>query len=111
MRNGRWRVATNGPDWTDVRVTMGALAELHKCQCYLELAPDGPGAGGGIVVRALLVSNAPVDGLKPAEIGLSKEWPNKTGQSMTEAAFDLLYQLDVMALARWWHQEELTYGA
>jgi hypothetical protein len=106
MANGRWRSAVNGPDWTDVRVMMGCLAELHHSQCYLELAPDGSSAGAVLVVRALLVSNTPGSDLTAQELGVSKEWPDKEGSTVPELAYRLLYDLDRVALLKWWQQGE-----
>jgi hypothetical protein len=107
MSNGRWRAAVNGPDWTDVRATMGALGELHSCTCYLELAPDGSGPGVGLVIRALLVSNTPGSDLKAAELGISREWPNRESASMEQTAYRLLYELDHLATQKWWENGKL----
>jgi hypothetical protein len=107
MSNGRWRAATVGPDWTDVRATMGALGELHEASCYLELACDGARPGVGLVIRALLVSNKPGSELKAVELGLSREWPNRESATVEQTAYRLLYELDRLALMKWWEQGRL----
>lgn len=107
MENGRWRVAVNGPDWTDIKGMMRALGDLHRSSCYLEVACDGLWDGSGLVIRALLVSNEPGSDLKNCELGISREWPNRDGRTFEGQTMDVLYKLDYLASEKWWKQGEL----
>jgi hypothetical protein len=92
----------------DVRQMMLALGDLHHSSCYLEVAADGLAQGPGLVLRALLVSNAPGSDLKNCELGLSREWPNRDGRTVEGQVMELLYKLDYLATEKWWKQGELV---
>jgi len=90
----QWQASSNGPDWTDVLITMKAIEDCHNVSVVFSLAPGlfaGP-AGMLTVSARQLGKDASVLGSYLAAI--SGEWPCPDHRDMAACVYAGLLRLD-----------------
>jgi len=90
----QWAKSSNGPDWTDVLMTMTAIEELNTCRVGLTVTPASHGHNGG----GKCVAWADFDTLPgsdfPKRVEVSFTWPSGRGLGLVGAAYRALIELD-----------------
>lgn len=84
----------NGPDWTDVALTMSALQQVHECRVELTVTTAGVGGSGGYVLRAIARFDTLPGSDAPKEVYGVATWPNAHLAEMPATAYRLLLELD-----------------
>lgn len=85
---------SNGPDWTDVLMTMNAVEVTHTCRVKLTITAAGQGrSGGGKVVATALFDTLPGSDL-PKQVETELTWPSGKGLGLVGSAYRLLLELD-----------------
>jgi hypothetical protein len=89
-----WEKSSNGPDWTDVLITMKAIEDLHSVSVTFTLVPGVfAGPAGMLTIAARSVStDASLLGSYVAAI--SGEWPCERHDDLAACAYAGLISLD-----------------
>lgn len=90
----QWAKSSNGPDWTDVLMTMSALEGMHECHVGLTVIPliNGHNGGGKVEVWAEFAT-LPGSSL-PARVSVGFTWPSGKGLGLVGSAYRALIELD-----------------
>lgn len=111
MAKSKWQGQQNGPDWTDVMLTLKAVEKLHGVLVTITLGGnvfDGP--GGYTCIAALRVP-AEANVLGEPVVALSAEWPCSEHRDLVACVFAGLYELDSVLSKKLWEQNELGLQA
>jgi hypothetical protein len=107
----QWDKASNGPDWTDIAVTMRAIEQLHDVTLTIALVCgvfEGP---------ALYVTISAFKGGKDASvlgtpvICLSGEYPCKDHREIEGCLYAALLEMDFALTKKLWNQLDLPFTA
>lgn len=101
----RWLASSNGPDWTDIRRTMGELGFQHSASIYLEVLPDGFKHGPQLWFVVTAVSDVHSHDLEPVEEAVAGGWPNTDNATVEGLVYALLLKLDFQVTEKWYQQE------
>jgi len=98
----RWRVSSNGPDWTDIRGVIQELQAKYACSVLVSLVP----AGGHYAVawRVMVVASWHVwrGDQELGSCGAHDSYPSVNYGSLEGCVMALLYRLDdEMAVSRY----------
>jgi len=102
----QWAKSTNGPDWTDLRAMMVAIGGLHSAQLELIVSPLGIGSTGCVTVKALAHFDLLPGSSLPEIVQTAATWPNANSATLTDLAYNLLWQLD-FEIGKVYSQESL----
>lgn len=85
---------TNGPDWTDIAMYLGALDELHECKAGVLITTAGEARNGALRVT-LMARFAVVPGSAlPEEVVVEGGWPCAESHSLEAHVYEGIYRLD-----------------
>jgi len=103
-----WLESFDGPDWTDVLITMKAIEDCHNVSVTFTLIPGlFAGPAGMLTVGARQLSkDASVLGSYVAAI--SGEWPCREHKEMSACVYAGLLRLDVELDRKVWEQNTLA---
>ena len=104
----QWQASSNGPDWTDVLITMKAIEDFHNVSVMFTLVPGvfaGP-AGMLTVAARQLGKDASVMGSYVAAI--SGEWPCPDHKDLACCVYAGLLSLDHELGKKVWEQKSLA---
>jgi hypothetical protein len=98
--------SSNGPDWTDVAVTMQALGEFHNATVTLTMSQDGARSVGDLRLTATAKQKGLTFGAATGLVSRSLWWPSTEHREFVSAAYGLLLRLD-LDCGQMWMQTEL----
>jgi len=103
----QWRVVSDGPDWTDVLITMKVIENCHSVLVGFTLVTGVYGGPAGMLtVSARSVSqDASVLGSYTAAI--SGEWPCPDHKDLATCVYAGLLSLDMELSKKVWDQKTL----
>jgi hypothetical protein len=106
-----WEKSSNGPDWTDVLVTMRGLEMDHRVLLTVTLTCTVGMSPGGILAIAAysLQRDAPVMGAPVA--GLSGAWPCPDHKTVTACLYAGLLRMDHLLSTKVWDQLKQPFTA
>jgi|SRR5215216_521753 len=107
----QWAAASNGPDWTDVAISMKAVGDFHHVLIVLSLGPgayDGPSLFG-----SLSATGIPAEGsvLGQPILGIGLEFPCKDHKDLTSCVYAAVLQMDYILSDKVWKQLKLPFTA
>ena len=108
---GTWVAQSNGPDWTDIAVSMKAVGDFHNVLILLSL---GPGVfAGPSLFGSLSATGIPVEGtvLGQPILGIGLEWPCKDHKDLTSCVYAAVLQMDYLLSQKIWHQLSVPFTA
>ena len=90
----QWRVSSDGPDWTDIRVYFLEIEKTHECTVYVGMQPVGGKNGYAWDVSVVAVlSRLGSDG-KQVMVGMGGSFPDRDHKTVESLVFALLARLD-----------------
>lgn len=96
---------SNGPDWTDVMMTMGALEVTHGCRVSLTVIAAGQGHnGGGQYTLTALWDRLPGSVLRE-KVEVKGWWPTGRAASFAAEVYRACLEADY-AIGRTYRQED-----
>ena len=86
--------STNGPDWTDVLMTIRAIEVTHECrvEVVITTASNGHNGGGRVEVRA--VFDTLPGSASAARVWVEFHWPSGRGLGLVGSVYRALLELD-----------------
>lgn len=106
-RRDRWQKNSNGPDWTDIGMTLRELEKLHSCWISLRLLSAGSFASNALRIVCTAYTNELVRPGEPGLVMIQGMWPNKDNATLEGACYALLLDLDFRCSQQMWIQTEL----
>jgi len=94
MRSKQWAKSTNGPDWTDVMMTMNVLEQTHDCRVGATVIPGGLAHNGGGKVTVWADFDVLPDSEVPSRVEIAFNWPSGRGLGLVGALYRALIELD-----------------
>lgn len=110
-RKNRWHASPNGPDWTDVAMTLREVEKLHSVWCSVRMLSDGSHASSSLRIVCSALGNELVRPAVAGVVMVTDHWPTKDGLTITGVIYRLLLKLDHELLERNWVQTELPLEA
>lgn len=99
-----WAKSSNGPDWTDVAITLKAVEDFHKCHIVLTLggtAFSGPSLFGSVSAIPMpkrgTVLGQPI-------MAIPLEYPCKDHRDLVSCVYAAVLQIDHMLCTKVWEQ-------
>jgi len=90
----QWAKSSNGPDWTDVLMTMAAIESTHTCRAGLTVTPASAGHSGGGKCEVWAVFDILPGSSLPSRIAVDFTWPTGRGLGLVGSAYRALIELD-----------------
>lgn len=94
MKKEQWAKSADGPDWTDLEITLRALDGLHGARTTVTVSPDGIGSSGGLLVDICTKFDVLPGGADPPMVHSVSRWPCKDCTTMEAHLLGGLYQHD-----------------
>lgn len=104
-----WAKSTNGPDWIDLRAMMLAVGQLHTAEVELIVSPLGTGSTGAVQVKLVAHFDLLPGSSLPETVQVMGEWPHPDRKSLTDLAYNLIWQLDYQ-IGKAYNQMSLLEG-
>ena len=89
-----WARSSNGPDWTDVLMTMSALEGIHECRAGLTVIPATTGHNGGGKCEVWADFAILPGSNLPRRVSVEFTWPSGRGLGLVGSAYRALLELD-----------------
>lgn len=107
----KWAASHDGPDWTDVLVTMKAIEDFHSVSVTFTLVPGlFAGPAGMLTIAARSVSrDASV--LGSVVLAISGEWPCRDHTHLEHCVYAGLLTIDTTLSRKVWEQNQLPLTA
>lgn len=94
MRKSEWAQSSNGPDWTDVLMTMNVLEQTHDCRVGLTVTTAGLAHNGSGKVTVFATFDVLPGSEIPARVEVAFTWPSGRGFGLVGSAYRALLELD-----------------
>ena len=103
-----WEKQPNGPDWTDVLITMKAIEEFHSVSVTLTLVPGVFGGPAGMLTIAARSVSRDASVMGSVVLAMSGEWPCKTHKHLEACVYAGLLTIDHTLSSKVWEQKTLA---
>ena len=108
MKGGKvWRASSNGPDWTDLALTLREVEKLHGVWCSLRIVNAGVRNSNGLRIVCSAFTSLLTSSQDTRVVAMTDEWPNGEGLSLEAVAYRLLLDLDFKLSETLYEQERL----
>lgn len=106
-RKDRWASSQDGPDWTDVAMTLREVERLHEAWVSVRLLSDGSRASSSLRIVCSAFGNQLISNAESGVCMVQGEYPNPRGTTITGEIYRLLLMLDHELLEKNWIQREM----
>lgn len=103
-----WEKSSNGPDWTDVLITMRAIEDCHNVSVSFTLVPGVFAGPAGMLTLAARPVSRDASVLGSVILAISGEWPCKDHKDLVACVYAGLLTIDHGLGSKVWEQKTLA---